>query len=176
MNIPYLFISFYLISSDVWNSYSRYLKVTLTVLVLIALAAVVKKVNPLDLLKDFVDDRIYASIENSLIHQQPDKASRVKCIMGELRNRNFAAEFYTLDIVFNRHKVNAKTHAALNFANLMCIRKSPENVSELLNVLVPPIIMLILLIVVFTKLITLSLIKLRKILSGRRVRISVFSN
>lgn len=162
--------SFHHISSAVWIFYRRYLEVTLTVSVLIALAAVIKKdkkVNPLVHVKKLVDDRIiYASIENYLRPQLPDRETRVECIMGEIRDRNFAAEFYTFDIVFNRKEVIAKTQAALNYANLTCILKSPENVSELADIFLLPILLLIFSIVVFVSMIRPSLKKLVNILSG----------
>lgn len=77
--------------------------------------------SPMSYLVELLDDEIYESMEQKLRDQLPNEEFRVECIMNELRQQNFAAEYHTIDVVFNTEEIDAKTQAFLDKVNMKCL-------------------------------------------------------
>jgi hypothetical protein len=72
------------------------------------------------LVKDFIDEKIYNRIHQTLVEDYPDQKVKTDCLIHHYKERKLADEFYTFDIILNPSKVRVAVQKIVEEANLKC--------------------------------------------------------
>lgn len=72
------------------------------------------------LVKNFIDDKIYETIHQTLIEDYPNQKVKTDCLMEFYKEKNLADEFYTFNIIINPSKVRNTVQKVVEEAHFKC--------------------------------------------------------
>lgn len=72
------------------------------------------------LVKDFINEKVYEKIHQTLIEDYPDQKVKTDCLINYYKERKLADEFYTFDIIINPNKVRSAVQQIVEEAHFTC--------------------------------------------------------
>lgn len=72
------------------------------------------------LVKDFINEKVYEKIHQTLIEDYPDQKVKTDCLINYYKEMKLADEFYTFDIIINPNKVRSAVQQIVEEAHFTC--------------------------------------------------------
>lgn len=71
-----------------------------------------------NIVKEAIDDGVYAAIHAILKNQYPNEPEKAQCMVDDFRRNKVADKFYTPDLLFNSDKLQREIKPYTDEANL----------------------------------------------------------